>query len=132
MSFGESNLRERLDELQRAYDILQKHFDKTCERWMARGVEIARQRKRIKELEHKVETRDESIRNLIGIMDKRQGRIKSLESLVRDMAEFIFLPGGCKGCPYYASTCKDAPGCVFKDETFKRMEELGIEVSDGD
>jgi len=83
-------------------------------------------RERCAELEHMVETRDESIRNLVKLLDKRQGRTEELEQLVRDM---------------YVELVKDTmyvkpDGTEFRapwaDEYLapieKRMAALGIEV----
>ena len=101
MSFGEGNLHDEIDrlkevngslcaeinrqervieDLNNALAIEHRHFEVTRERWTKRGVEIARQRELIA-------NRDESIHNLVKVLDKRQERIKALESLVMDMYE---------------------------------------------
>lgn len=51
MSFGDGNLHKRVDELENAYKLLQADFDITRERWMMRGVYIAKQRERVEALE---------------------------------------------------------------------------------
>jgi len=82
-------------------------------------------RERCAELEHMVETRDESIRNLVKLLDKRldkrHGRIEELEQLVRDMWA-CYEHASCAGCSMELR-CKDPRGMFVE-----RLHELGIEA----
>lgn len=74
---------------------------------------------RIQAYEAEKRSRDESIHNLIKLLDKRQARIKALESLVRDMDIY------CRGCIY---PCFAENGSC---RIITRIEELlGTEVSE--
>lgn len=95
MSFGEGNLHDEIDRLKEVNGSL-------C-------AEINRQERVIESQAELIANRDESIHNLVKVLDKRQERIKALESLVRDMAPFV---------------CED-DGI---EDIERRMAELGIEV----
>lgn len=66
-----------------------------------------------------IANRDESIHNLVKLLDKRQERIKALESLVRDMRNLMATPAWDRGG--WSTDGK----CVEFDT---RMAELGLEV----
>lgn len=68
-----------------------------------------------------IANRDESIHNLVKVLDKRQERIKALESLVRDMRNLMATPAWDRGG--WSTDGK----CVEFDT---RMAELGIEMSE--
>lgn len=139
MSFGDGNLHEQIDKLKvtngalcaeinrqerviedlnNALAIEHRYFEVTRERWTKRGVEIARQRELIA-------NRDESIHNLVKVLDKRQERIKALESLVLDWAM-----APCAVCDpwdeHFACEHFDGHDCTLGI----RMSELGIEVGE--
>lgn len=77
------------------------------------GEQIVSERR--KAYEAGIRNRDESIHNLVKLLDKRQERIKALESLVRDM---------------YGAWCATVDDYYEQriDGYYERMTELGIEV----
>lgn len=83
-------------------------------------------RERCAELEHMVETRDESIRNLVKLLDKRQVRTEELEQLVISL--YVCATGGdCDDCPMNGAVA--VRGRDIKcDELDERMREMGIEA----
>ena len=105
MSFGEGNLHDEIDRLKEVNGSL-------C-------AEINRQECVIEQQAELIANRDESIHNLVKLLDKRQERVKALESLVRELWEdLVGLQGGYEELGYQTSLPE------FSD----RMRKLGIEV----
>ena len=67
-----------------------------------------------------IANRDESIHNLVKVLDKRQERIKVLESLVMDWSK---VPCMCTRCEFFKGV-EDETNCILLD----RMAELGLEI----
>ena len=93
--------------------------------------EINRQERVIEHKRELIANRDESIRNLVKLLDKRQERIRALESLVRDMREYM--TGGteyCLSCAVRDNCDLDIYGddCGMRGVFESRMAELGLEV----
>lgn len=97
---------DMVDELLRKVGKLEETNGALC-------AEINRQERVIESQAELIANRDESIHNLVKVLDKRQERIKALESLLLDVWPFVWelrIPGR-------------------RDEEFKeRFEELGLEA----
>lgn len=97
-----------------AYDEALRKIARLEETNGALCAEINRQERVIEEQRRLVANRDESIHNLVKLLDTRQERIKALESLVRDMYRAWLATVD----DYYAQSI---------DGYYERMAELGIE-----
>lgn len=129
MSFGEGNLHERVDELERHNAILQADAGLYRGRWMERGAAIAEQRERIEQLERErdeywslfeMQANETACQSADLVAEQKRG--DELESLLRDIMD------GDPRCT--ARSCGDCEheeddGCGIR----RRMAELGIGVA---
>ena len=80
---------------------------------------LAEKSARIRELEHMVETRGESIRNLTELLDKCHARIRELEALLR-VFHHCAQQGKCANCKYFRGN----DGCG--ESIFERYDALEL------